>query len=91
MSNPRLLPDCRTKDPKGLIPSKVGNWVPIFCANCGKPGGAVPEHTTTFAFYLCDGCVETYGAIANTLMVPDEIFWKELAAEQEAKRQKEER
>jgi hypothetical protein len=79
-----VLPDCRTRDPKGRIPSRAGPWVPIFCANCGKPGGAVPEENVTFAFYLCNYCVETYGAIANTLMVPDEIWWEQVRQEQEA-------
>lgn len=83
-----LLPDSRCLNPKGLIRSKAGTWVPIFCANCNKPSGMVPEENTTFAFYLCNCCVETHGAMANTLMVPDEVFWAEVAAEQEVKQQK---
>lgn len=84
-----LLPDSRCLDPKGLIRSKAGMWVPVFCANCGKAGGMVPEANTTFMFYLCNLCAETHGAVANTLMIPDEVFFGEIAAEQEAKRQRE--
>ena len=83
-----VLPDSRCLDPKGLIRSKAGMWVPVFCANCGKPGGMVPEANMTFAFYLCNYCVEVHGAVANTMLVPDEVFWAEMA--QEATQKKEE-
>lgn len=86
---PEILPDCRTRESRRIIQSKEGVWVPIFCANCGKPGGAVPEENMTFAFYLCNGCVGTHGKVAAMMMVPDEKFWAEAAAEREAKRQKE--
>ena len=81
----KMLPDSRCLNPKGVIPSKAGTWVPIFCANCGKPGGMVPEHNMTFMFYLCNVCAETYGTIANTLMVPDEVYWEQVRLEQEQK------
>ena len=84
------LPDCRAQVPKGLIRGQGGNWVPIFCANCGKPSGAVPAENMTFIFYLCNYCVETHGAIASTMMVPDEVFWSEVAAEHQARQAKEE-
>ena len=89
MDKSRFLPESRCLDPKGLMVSRAGTWVPVFCANCGKAGGMVPE-TSTFAFYLCDACAETHGVIANTLMVPDEAFFAEMAAEREAMQQKEE-
>ena len=84
------LPDCRAQVPKGLIRGQGGNWVPVFCANCGKPGGAVPEENMTFIFYLCNYCVDAHGAIANTMMVPDEVYWGEIAAEHQARQAKEE-
>lgn len=89
MGSKDFLPDCRTREPGRIIQSKQGAWIPIFCANCGGPGGAVPEEATTFAFYLCNGCVEEHGPVAAMMMVPDEQFWAEIAAEQEAKRQRE--
>lgn len=83
-----ILPDCRAKDPKGIIQSKIGNWVPIYCANCGKSGGAVPEENMNFAFYLCDNCVEAHGKIAGTMMMPDQVFWERVRQEQKEKRKK---
>lgn len=82
MGDPGILPDSRCLDPKGLIPSKMGNWVPIFCANCGKPQGAVPEENTTFVCWFCDPCAEKFGAAAETMFTPDEVFWKMVAREQ---------
>lgn len=84
-----VLPDCRTREPGKIIQSKMGNWVPIFCASCGKPSGAVPEENMTFAFYLCNPCHETYGAIAATMAVPDEVFWAEMAADLQRKKERE--
>jgi hypothetical protein len=54
------------------------NWVPIFCANCGAPGGAVPEETCTFAFYLCVPCGETWAPLAGTYLEPDVVFWQKV-------------
>jgi hypothetical protein len=80
-----VLPDSRLKDrDKGAIsilhPVVMNrlNWVPIFCANCGAPGGWVPEDTTTFAFYLCNPCAEKWSPLAGTMAVPDEIFWQKV-------------
>lgn len=75
---PDILPDTRGKT--GLKQSINGTWwVPIFCANCGKPGGYVPEENMTFAFYLCDNpCAATWGPIANTYMEPDAVFFKRI-------------
>jgi hypothetical protein len=52
--------------------------VPIFCANCGKPGGYVPSENCTFAFYLCNPCAEKWSPLAGTLAVPDEVFWQKV-------------
>jgi hypothetical protein len=79
-----ILPDSRLKDhAQGTRVMPFANvnrlsWTPIFCANCGKGGGYVPEETCTFAFYLCDGCAEKWAPLAGTLAVPDEVFWKKV-------------
>ena len=90
---PEILPDCRMKTPKGAIqgPGQWSSWIPIFCANCGKEGGKVPEENMTFAFWLCTYCYETYGAIAATMIVPDEVFWAKIEEEQQETYQKEKR
>lgn len=72
-----ILPDSRLqRSDKGLRFRGSQGWRPVFCANCGKDAGWCPE-TTTFMFYLCDKCVETHGQIAGTMMVPDEVFWRQ--------------
>jgi len=76
-----ILPDSRMKVSSR---NKFMNglwWVPIFCANCGKDGGWVPEENMTFAFYLCNKCHESHGAIAGTYAMPDEVFWKNVEEE----------
>ena len=78
-----LLPDCRlTTRPAGIHRGVAGTWLPVFCANCGRDGGLVPEETTTFLFYLCNPCAETHGQIAGTLHMPDEVFFQRLAEAQ---------
>jgi hypothetical protein len=82
MSN-EILPDSRLKDNRGTVRLPFANrmpmnWVPIFCANCGAPGGWVPEDTTTFAFYLCNPCAEKWSPLAGTMAVPDEVFWQKV-------------
>jgi hypothetical protein len=77
-----LLPDCRAREAKGTVLGPMGNMVPIFCANCGTQGGWVPEENMTFLYWLCNTCAETYGPIANTMMMPDEVFFERLKQEQ---------
>jgi hypothetical protein len=82
MSND-ILPDSRLKDGKGATAMPFRginrlNWVPIFCANCGAPGGWVPEESTTFAFYLCNPCAEKWSPLAGTMAMPDEVFWQKV-------------
>lgn len=77
-----LLPDSRARQAKGVVRGYGMNWVPIFCANCGKDGGMCPEENMTFICWLCAYCAETYGKIAGTLMMPDEIFWEKVKQEQ---------
>lgn len=96
MTNPRLdnnllatgqvdvLPDSRAQRTVGAQQIGMAWWVPIYCANCGAKGGMVPEDNCTFAFWLCNNCWETHGAIAGTMAVPDELFWARLKAEQQA-------
>jgi hypothetical protein len=80
---PDLLPDSRARNPRGLIfNSPMGTLVPVFCANCGTPGGHCPEENMTFLFYQCSKCAETYGQIAGTLAMPDEVFFEQVKQEQ---------
>lgn len=78
-----VLPDCRARETRGRIFTARGVEVPIFCANCGVPGGSCPEENMTFLFYLCQKCAETYGAIAGVMLMPDEVFFQKLKEEQE--------
>lgn len=49
-----VLPDSRCQRSTGVVRhAQYGNQVPIFCANCGTPGGYVPEKWITSCFYLC--------------------------------------
>ena len=82
MSTPNILPNCLLKTPKvdiGLSGRGV-TWFYLYCANCGKDGGRVQDThlSDQFAFYLCNYCAETYGAIDGTYMVPDEVFWQKV-------------
>lgn len=77
-----LLPDSRAREAKGRVFTPMGAFVPVFCANCGVDGGLCPEENMTFMFYLCNECAQTYGTIAGTLMMPDELFWEQVKQEQ---------
>jgi hypothetical protein len=88
----RLLespPDSRLRDRskgiiRGLFPLlgiKI-NWVPIYCANCGKPHGLVPEENIDFVCWLCDDCADKWGPTLATMMIPDQIFWTKVRYEQ---------
>ena len=78
---PDILPDCRSQHKQIISCGIAGLWEPVFCANCGADGGMVPIGTT-FLFYLCNICAETYGQIAGTMQMPDEVFFANLAEEQ---------
>lgn len=86
-----LLPDSRLRQPRHVqrgqhqTPTSrlMLNWVPIFCANCGAPGGAVPEETCTFAFYLCVPCGEQWEPLAGTYLEPDVVFWQKVQEAQQ--------
>lgn len=76
-----ILPDSRPREAKGIVYRLGVAWIPIFCANCGKPGGSVPEDSG-HAFYLCDSpCAEKWGQLAGTMAVPDEVFWARVTEE----------
>ncbi|MGH7747710.1 MAG: hypothetical protein ACREQ5_23570 [Candidatus Dormibacteria bacterium] len=83
-----ILPDSRLRErAKGIIRGffrGVGfiNWMPIYCANCGKPNGYAPEENCTFVFWLCDPCSIKWGSSAGTALIPDEIFWQKAKYEQ---------
>jgi hypothetical protein len=77
-----ILPSSVPRESKNVKTLQGMNWIPIFCANCGCDGGYVPEANKDFAFYLCQPCADRYGNIAGTMMVPDEVFWARVKAEQ---------
>lgn len=79
------LPDCRARNAIAVNRGVAGLWEPVFCANCGAPGGQVPMENMTFLFYLCNICAETYGHIAGTMIMPDEVFFEALKQEQLAR------
>ena len=80
-----ILPDSRAKTTRGRIFQGGTSWVPVFCPNCGKEGGLCPEENMTFICWICPPCAQTYGEIAGTMMMPDQVFWGEVA---QAQRQK---
>ncbi len=73
-----VLPDSRAKTTRGRQVIDGVVYVPVYCANCGAPYGGVPEDHTTFSFWLCSKCFEKHGAVANTMVVPDEVFWEKV-------------
>lgn len=83
-----ILPDSRARDrTKGVIRGLfrgIGmiNWVPIYCANCGKPHGYVPQDNCDFVCWLCTPCSDQYGEQFGLAYVPDEVFWAKAQAEQ---------
>lgn len=84
-----ILPDCRPREAKGRVWIDRGDGfgkiphVRFYCANCLKVYQLVPEENCTFAFWLCNPCVEKHGAVAGTYVMPDEVFWASVRAEQQ--------
>lgn len=65
------LPDCRVAGPRNRATTfqrGMMTFERIFCANCGKAGGAVTE-TTTHVFFVCDVCVGVLGSPPGCLEV----------------------
>ncbi len=71
-----VLPTCVPANPRGVIVRSGVPWVPFYCANCGAFGGRGTTTDMDFAFYLCCPCAETYGHIAGTMAIPDEVYWQ---------------
>lgn len=82
---PDILPDSRMQDRRQFVPGPGGNWVPIFCANCHREGGLVPEENMSFAFWLCNPCFAKCGELTIGLVMPDQVFWEEVKQAQLAK------
>jgi len=81
MTTMNILPDCRTRDARGLVMVNGAYWQPVFCANCHTEGGLTPEDSTFF-FWLCNDCFATMGEVTNLYMMPDEVFWATVQQEQ---------
>lgn len=80
-----VLPSSTLHDTtRGVVIDSIGvKHIPIFCANCGKSGGFVPEPSKDFAFYLCDSpCGEKWQHLMGYMAVPQEAFWAIARAEQ---------
>ena len=94
VEKPDTLPDSRTiatragMTPKNSVWMNGGFWQHVYCASCGVQGGLVPEENMTYAFWLCNdvpgqhGCFRKYGYLTALMVMPDEIFWEEVKAEQ---------
>ena len=77
-----ILPDSRAREARGPVQTPMGWMVPIFCANCGREGGLVPEENCNFAFWLCTPCFQTHGELAGTMAIPDHAFFEQVKEEQ---------
>jgi hypothetical protein len=65
---------------RGAIPH-----VQVFCASCACGGPFIPEvmrEQKVFVCYLCEPCAEKWSPMLDTLLVPDEVFWARVKAEQ---------
>jgi hypothetical protein len=78
-----ILPNSRAKESKNILLIDGINYVPVYCANCGKQQGMVPENHISHVFALCDrGCAGKYGDLAHSYVDPDEIFRRQATEEQ---------
>ncbi|HVI10218.1 MAG TPA: hypothetical protein VND65_18150 [Candidatus Binatia bacterium] len=77
-----ILPSSRLREDKNIVITNGQKWIPIFCANCGKDGGLILEAewdaVKAFAFYLCNACAERWSPLVDTMMAPDEVFWRKV-------------
>jgi hypothetical protein len=75
-----VLPDCRTHKVTNEVTVAGTLKRPIFCGNCGAPGGLVPSdpNLCDFAFWLCNKCGEKWGEVAGTYTTSDEVFWEKV-------------
>lgn len=82
-----ILPNCiAQRSEKTVVWANGMKWIPIFCANCAKQHGQVLEtdwdRVKNFAFCLCDACAEKWSPLVDTMMAPDEAFWRKVQAAQ---------
>ncbi len=79
-----ILPSSTLRDQTRGVKFMHGvKYIPIFCANCGKSGGYVPEPSKDFAFYLCDSpCGEMWSDVVGYACIPQEKFWEVARQEQ---------
>jgi hypothetical protein len=83
LSGTAVLPSSLARVARDVVFDKNGTpWVPCYCANCGDPGGRVPECELAWAFYLCDECAERWSPQVGTLAVPMEVFFEAVRQEQ---------
>jgi hypothetical protein len=82
LSGALLLPSSVPREIKGvtfrrhpLLGTQIA-YIKIYCANCGRFSGEIPEATKDFAFWLCDPCAEKWSPIAGTYLVPDEVWFE---------------
>lgn len=76
-----VLPDSRAKTTRGSIFRGSQEWVPCFCANCGK-AGPYALSTSTHLFWMCNSCFESKGHITTLMVVPDHEYYQKVAQEQ---------
>ena len=58
----KAVGDSRLKIRRVSIASPLGPLVPLYCLNCGAPGGAVTANTPDVA-YICRPCAAKYGGL----------------------------
>lgn len=84
---PDILPDSRLKTivtPRNAVMEGGMEWVPAFCANCGKKEGRVVLNDAS-VFVLCDLCHETHGQIAGQMAMPEEVYYAHVVEAQQDK------
>jgi cytochrome c553 len=59
-------------------------WVPAFCANCGRKEGRVVLNDAS-VFVLCNLCHETHGRVAGQMAMPEEVYYARVAEAQQEK------
>jgi hypothetical protein len=79
-TSPEELPDSRLSHHRTTFCGPVGLMSKVFCANCGKSGGAVTEEWAEHIFFICDACAEKgCGSIPGAVQIPEEVVKGEQA------------
>jgi hypothetical protein len=84
---PDILPDSRLRavvTHKPAVMEGSLEWVPAFCANCGKKEGRVILNDAS-VFVLCNLCHETHGQIAGQMAMPEEVYYATVVEAQQEK------